>query len=57
MVTLNLANSDWTLYEGTALDNIALGVEENLEFYVRIQYRGYSIRIKMEILEIFSLII
>ena len=52
MVTLNLANSDWTLYEGTALDNIALGVEENLEFYVRIQYRGYSIRIKMLAMDI-----
>lgn len=52
MVTLDLARSDWTLYEGTALDNIALGQEENLEFFVGIRYRGYDIRIKMMAMDI-----
>ena len=52
MVTVNLENSDWILSEGTALDNIALGVEENLEFNVRFKYRGYDITVKMLAMDI-----
>ena len=52
IVTVNLENSDWILSEGTALDNIALGIEENLDFNVRFKYRGYDITIKMLAMDI-----